>query len=58
VNVIFNTNFQFVYGVQYLDSNLNGPHAIKGNLRTPYYRNFLENELLLDLEDLLHATQR
>jgi hypothetical protein len=58
MNVISNTKFLFVYGVQYLDSNLIGPHAVKGNLRTPYYRNFLENEFLLHLEDVLHATRR
>ena len=33
------------------------PHVIKGCLTAPYFRNFLENELLIYLEDMSLATQ-
>jgi hypothetical protein len=41
-----------------LGNNLIGPYVIKGSLAALYYKNSLENELLLHLEDVSLATQR
>jgi hypothetical protein len=38
-----------------LDNNLIGAHVIEGSLAS-YYRNFLENELLLHIENVPLAT--
>jgi hypothetical protein len=42
------------YGL--LGNNVMGPHVIEGWLTVLYYRYFLENKLLLYLEDAPHAT--
>jgi hypothetical protein len=41
-----------------LGNNLIGPHVIEGRLTAPFFRNFLENELPLNLEDVPLATRR
>jgi hypothetical protein len=44
-------------GCEILGNNLIGPHVIEGSLAS-YYRNFLEYELLLHIENVLPATYK
>jgi hypothetical protein len=52
----FQHRFSFNVWCGILGNNLIGPHVIEGCIRAPYQRNFLENELLLHLENVPLAT--
>jgi hypothetical protein len=50
--------FSVIVWYRVWSNNLIGPHVIKICLATTYYRNFLENELPLPLEEVPLAAQR
>jgi hypothetical protein len=55
-NIIFSTFFFENMCCGVLGSYVNGPHLIKGCLTAAYYRNFLQHDLPLYLEDVPLAT--